>query len=479
MLFNSFYFLIFFITVFFLYWTFFNKRVFVRNIFILGVSYFFYACWDWRFLTLIVASSLTDYLVGIALQKQESLIIRRVLVGVSLLVNLGILFIFKYFNFFVESFQQHFSFLSFVENTETLSFIIPVGISFYTLQTLSYTFDVYRRVIPATKNIITFFAYVSFFPQLVAGPIERAKKLLPQFERKSVFTYEDGMVGVKYIAWGLFKKVVVAETLSPIVDSIFANPGEQTAGVLVVGVVFFIFQLYGDFSGYSDIAIGVSRLLGFRLMQNFRYPFFSRSISEYWRRWHISLTTWFRDYVYIPLGGNRVPKWRQIINLMIVFVLSGLWHGAGFNFVLWGLLSGILSIPVIFGFRKQLKTEESKVVAQNTIFPSIKELLQMISAFILFTFPAILFRSETVEGAWLYVKTMFLSRDMHVPLHIFYGVYVIIIVIAVEWIYRHRDYVFQSSGNQKIKMISLLVCTLLFTFLHFKTGMNEFIYFQF
>lgn len=344
MFFNSVEFALFFPLVFILYWAVFQKNNKARNAFIVTVSYFFYGMWDWRFLSLIVLSSACDYLIGLALNKPSNEKKRKHLVTLSLVLNLGLLGVFKYFNFFIDSFITTFSMVGLSFSTQRLDIILPVGISFYTFQTLSYTLDIYNKKLEPTKNVLAFFAFVSFFPQLVAGPIERAKDLLPQFYEKRKAEYHLLRSGILKIVIGLFKKIVIADRLAIFVDNSYGNIEEASGIALVIGTVFFAFQLYIDFSAYSDIAIGAARTLGFNLSVNFKRPYLAQSFSDFWSRWHISLSTWFRDYLYIPLGGNRKGKSKTIKNVMIVFILSGLWHGASWNFVIWGALNGLFLV---------------------------------------------------------------------------------------------------------------------------------------
>lgn len=341
MTFNSLSFATFFTLVFLLYWFPLRKKLLLQNLFLLLASYFFYAWWDWRFLSLILLSSLTDYWVGWQLGKTKEDAKRKAWLGLSLFINLGVLCTFKYFNFFAGTLQDLLGQFGITAHWTTLKVILPVGISFYTFQTLSYTIDVYRRKIKPTREIIPFFAFVAFFPQLVAGPIERAANLLPQFHQIRRFDYAFAVSGARLLLYGLFKKVVIADRLAPIVDLVFAEPGAFSGGAVILATLAFTLQIYCDFSGYSDIAIGTARLLGFRLMDNFKTPYFATSFRAFWRRWHISLSTWFRDYVYIPLGGNRRPLPRIYLNIMLTFLLSGLWHGANYTFVFWGFLHGL------------------------------------------------------------------------------------------------------------------------------------------
>ena len=343
MIFNSLEFAVFLPVVFILYWLL-HKKLVIQNMLLLVASYVFYGWWDERFLLLIAASSIVDFGVGRGLSVTEDPGKRKLLLALSVFTNLGLLCFFKYFNFFIDSFVESFTLFGFEMQSRSLNIILPVGISFYTFQTLSYTIDVYKRNLQPSKSWIEFFTFVSFFPQLVAGPIERASNLLPQFYKNRTFNYHQAVSGLQLILWGLFKKIVIADRLSVFVDYVYNNPGEAYGPTVVIGTIFFAFQIYCDFSAYSDIAIGTARLFGFDLMKNFRTPYFSTSMKEFWGRWHISLSTWFRDYVYIPLGGNRVNTMFWVRNMMITFVISGLWHGASFNFIIWGFIHGLVIV---------------------------------------------------------------------------------------------------------------------------------------
>jgi D-alanyl-lipoteichoic acid acyltransferase DltB (MBOAT superfamily) len=343
MLFNSPEFALFLPIVFLLYWFVTNRNLKLQNALILAASYLFYGWWDFRFLSLIIVSTLTDYVTGIKIHGSSVREGKKLWLAVSIIINLGLLGFFKYFNFFVDSFISLFGLdPAFC----TIHIILPVGISFYTFQTMSYSIDIYRGRVGPTRDFITFAAFVSFFPQLVAGPIERAANLLPQFQKQRTFSYANGILGFRQIIYGLFKKIVIADSLAPVVNEIFANYREYSGGTLFLGAIYFSFQIYCDFSGYSDIAIGTGRLFGFNLMTNFKFPYFSRNIAEFWRRWHISLTSWFRDYVYIPLGGSRTGKWKGVRNVFAVFLVSGLWHGANWTFIIWGIIHAFLFLPL-------------------------------------------------------------------------------------------------------------------------------------
>ncbi|PQB05482.1 MBOAT family O-acyltransferase [Aureitalea marina] len=343
MLFNSLDFALFFPVVFLLYWAF-SGNIRSRNFFLTLASYFFYGWWDWRFLFLIAISSAVDFLVGRRLDQETQKYKRQLLLWLSISVNIGALVYFKYANFFVESFVSAFRLFGKEIEASTLDIILPVGISFYTFQTLSYTIDIYRKKIHHTKDAVAFFAFVSFFPQLVAGPIERASHLLPQFMKKHHFDYQAVRSGMILVFFGLFKKMVVADNVAMVVNHVYEDPSLFGGLSVIIATLCFAIQIYCDFSGYSDIAIGLARTMGFDLMKNFDSPYFSRSITEFWRRWHISLSTWFRDYVYIPLGGSRHGKGKTYLNLMTVFLVSGLWHGAAWTFVIWGGIHGCIIV---------------------------------------------------------------------------------------------------------------------------------------
>ncbi|HLF62368.1 MAG TPA: MBOAT family O-acyltransferase [Saprospiraceae bacterium] len=401
MLFNSFAFLVFLPIVFLIYWRIRNLRV--QNFFVIVASYVFYGWWDWRFLSLIIFSSLADYLLGLRLQQAEDLHRRKRWLWCSLIVNLGLLGTFKYFNFFIDSAALLLESLGFQAHLPTLRIVLPVGISFYTFQSLSYTIDIYRRKLEPTRDMIAFFAFVSFFPQLVAGPIERAQHLLPQFLKSRRFEEQLATDGLRQMLWGFFKKVVIADNCAIIADICFDPSQSLTWWSYLVGIIFFAFQIYGDFSGYSDIAIGLARLFGFQLMRNFAYPYFSRDMAEFWRRWHISLSTWFRDYVYISLGGSHGSMWKRIRNIIITFTVSGLWHGANWTYIFWGFLNGLYYIPLMLANQHKAHTE---IVARNTFLPSPKELGQILITFLLTCLAWVFFRARDMHSAIVYLQHM-------------------------------------------------------------------------
>ena len=400
MLFNSIDFAIFLPLVFLIYWLIGTKNVNKQNLFLIFSSYLFYAWWDWRFLILILFSTIVDFSIGKKIDQTSLKTKKKQLLFISLFVNLGLLGVFKYFNFFVENFTQMFSFFGQSFEASSLNIILPVGISFYTFQTLSYTIDIYKGKIKPTNDLISFGVFVSFFPQLVAGPIERASNLLPQFLNKRNFNYESAKDGLRQILWGLFKKVVIADNCATYVNMIFDNPTNYNGSTLFLGGVLFAFQIYGDFSGYSDIAIGTSKLFGIKLSQNFAFPYFSRDIAEFWRRWHISLSTWFRDYLYIPLGGSKGNKIKVIRNVFIVFLISGFWHGANWTFIFWGGLNALYFLP-LFLLNKNRKNVGDIVIGQG--LSAIKDWSQILLTFFITVIAWIFFRSETIVFAFKYI----------------------------------------------------------------------------
>ncbi|MCP4290300.1 MAG: MBOAT family protein [bacterium] len=478
MLFNSLAFAIFLPLVFALYWAAGRNRLRLQNTLLLVASYVFYGWWDWRFLSLIVISSIVDYWAGIRLYNAEKSSHRRLLLTFSLAVNLGFLGVFKYYDFFVTSMVNLLTSAGLQPNVHTLGIILPVGISFYTFQTLSYSLDIYRKKLEPTHDPIAFFAFVSFFPQLVAGPIERASHLLPQFETKRNFDVCKAEDGLRQILWGLVKKVVVADNAARSVDLIFGDPGSYSPPMLLAGVFLFALQIYGDFSGYSDIAIGTSRLFGFSLMQNFAFPYFSRDIAEFWRRWHISLSSWFRDYVFIPLGGSRGGKWLSIRNIVITFTVSGLWHGANWTFVIWGLLNGLAYVPLMLLDKNK---DSQGTVAENRIFPSVNEIIKMGGTFSFTLLAWVFFRATDVSHALFIIERLFTTSWMGplnsglVPLHVAYG----LILLMCEWPQRTKQHALQITHLPRpvrwLLYSTLLVVLFVFGF----WGETTFIYFQF
>ena len=483
MLFNSLDFAIFLPIVFLLYWFVVQRNLKLQNALIVVASYVFYGWWDWRFLSLIIFSTVVDYLVGQKLRTEYRQSKRKTLLWTSIAVNLGFLGFFKYYNFFLENFVDAFSLFGMQINANSLNIILPVGISFYTFQTLSYTIDVYRKKLEPTKDFIAFSAFVCFFPQLVAGPIERATNLLPQFYKKRIFEYHKAVDGMRQILWGLFKKVVIADNCAEYANQIFNNSVDMNGSTLVLGAIFFTFQIYGDFSGYSDIAIGTSRLFGFDLKQNFANPYFSRDIAEFWRRWHISLSTWFRDYLYIPLGGSRGGTWMKVRNTFAIFLVSGFWHGANWTFIIWGALNAIYFLPLLLtnNNRKNLG-----VVAEGELLPSFRELFAMLTTFTLTVFAWIFFRAENIRHAFSYIGGIFSESLFHIPFFrngtdSYLTIFLVIVFMIIEWIGRNNIFAIQnmiSISNNYIRysLYIFIIITILFMG-NFKE--NNFIYFQF
>ncbi len=484
MLFNSIDFAIFLPIVFILYWFVTQKKLKLQNLLLLVASYIFYGWWDWRFLSLIIFSSFVDYFIGVALSKTKISKKRKLLLLASILVNLGFLGFFKYYNFFLENFVEAFHFFGNPINPQGLSVILPVGISFYTFQTLSYSIDVYRQKLKPTKDIVAFFAFVSFFPQLVAGPIERATNLLPQFYKKRTFDYTSAVDGMRQILWGIFKKVVIADNAATYANQIFNNYEDYNGSTLFLGALFFTFQIYGDFSGYSDIAIGTARLFGFDLKQNFAFPYFSRDIAEFWRRWHISLSTWFRDYLYIPLGGSRGSMLMKIRNIFIIFLVSGFWHGANWTFVVWGAVNALYFLPLMLLNKNRVHVTD--IVAQNSVFPTITEFFQVIITFFITVIAWIFFRAKSLTIAIHYLSKLFSKSLFSIPKFEFMTqalitIILIIFFMMIEWLGREKQYAIEVLDNSFPKLARWTF----YSFIIFLIGMysqteeTPFIYFQF
>ncbi|MFT0714902.1 MBOAT family O-acyltransferase [Flagellimonas lutimaris] len=483
MLFNSLEFFVFLPIVYFAYW-FLNKRSLkLQNLLLLIASYVFYGWWDYRFLSLILFSTVVDYFVGLRIANAPNQKTQRNYLWVSIICNLGLLGFFKYYNFFVDSFVETFSFFGHhISNVWTLKIILPVGISFYTFQTLSYSLDIYRGKLKAAKDFVSFAAFVSFFPQLVAGPIERASNLMPQISSKRKFNYEQASDGLKLMLWGLVKKVVIADSLAPIVDDIFTNAADYPSSTLVLGAIFFGFQIYGDFSGYSDIAIGTSKLFGIELMSNFKFPYFSRNVAEFWRRWHISLSTWFRDYLYIPLGGSQRGMKTTIRNVFIIFVVSGFWHGANWTFIVWGGLHAMLFVPVLLMGKNRKYVD--KPIASESFFPRLNEFFKILLTFILITITWIFFRAQTISEALSYIVHLFsdftYSPYMH-PMGYRMVDYFILLIIFIfyEYLIKNDERTPFPFKNRIVRFLIYMV--MIFGLLMFyDSGLDRsFIYFQF
>jgi D-alanyl-lipoteichoic acid acyltransferase DltB (MBOAT superfamily) len=489
MIFNSIDFAIFLPVVFLGYWFVFNRNLLLQNLFVVAASYVFYGWWDWRFLVLMTVTIVCSWVSGVWIANtrcrsdlDEKAIRRRArrITVANIVLNLLVLGFFKYYNFFVQNFVEAFTLFGNELSVHTLKIILPVGISFYTFQALSYSIDVYREKIAPTKDIVSFFAFVSFFPQLVAGPIERATNLLPQFQSKRTFDYAQAVDGMRQILWGLFKKMVVADNCAVVVNQIFENYTFHSSGNLLIGGVLFAFQIYGDFSGYSDIAIGSARLFGIKLMRNFAFPYFSRDIAEFWRRWHISLTTWFRDYVYIPLGGSRVSKAKVVRNTFIIFLVSGLWHGANWTFIVWGAYHALLFLPLLLLGKNRKHIDV--VVAENRLFPTLKECLSMLLTFFLVVIGWIFFRADTIGDAMHYLvgicdKSLF-AMPNGIKMIAKCGVF-IVFMLFVEWFGRNEQHgLAQLNKIKPILRYSFYYLILLLIML-FVGKEQVFIYFQF
>ena len=486
MLFNSFSFVIFLPIVFALYWSLQKTPLRLQNFFLLIASYVFYGWWDWRFLGLILVSSSTDYLCGILMHRSGTEKGRKSFLLLSLLINLSLLGFFKYFNFFVDSFADLLREIGINPDMHTLSIVLPVGISFYTFQTLSYTIDIYRRRIEPTTDVVSFFAFVAFFPQLVAGPIERASNLLPQFLRRRSLDY--GMVreGLQQMLWGMWKKVAVADFVASTVNLIYTNPGAKDGLSLWIGTFLFGIQIYCDFSGYSDIAIGTAKLFGFKLMRNFAKPYFSRDIPEFWRRWHISLTTWFRDYVFIPLCGgvqHKPGKARRFFAILATFSLSGLWHGAAWHFVVWGVLHGLFYLPGMLFRRRKLQ----RVSATES--GGIRAILPVAVTFLSVTFAWIFFRSQslstafTIAGRILNPVTFLIPGNGWLHSQVYGFLPICVVVLLADWVTRKRECPLFAMDSWRKPLRWLVYTAVLWSLLYHlpPPGVNpqEFIYFQF
>lgn len=478
MIFNSFSFLIFFPIVFLIYWYLGKKSLMYQNYFLLFASYFFYSYWDYRFTFLLLFSTLLDYVSGIKIQNSKTEKLKNFWFWMSILINIGFLGVFKYFNFFVESFTDLLNSIGLQVNPFTINVILPIGISFYTFHGLSYVIDIKKERIKAETNFVDYSLFVSFFPLLVAGPIERATHLLPQIKRERTFNYSKSVDGLKQILWGLFKKIVIADNCAYYVNEIFENYETFSSTTLVLGAVLFAFQIYGDFSGYSDIALGTARMMGFELLKNFNFPYFSRSIAEFWRRWHISLSSWFKDYLYIPLGGSQVNLWKKVRNTFIIFLVSGFWHGANWTFLVWGGLNALFILPSIF-----LKSNRNnlEIVATNKWLPSFIELFQMVRTFALVVLCWIFFRANSLEEAFDYILKIFNPNTLGTSMEFQKIIFLLIaFMISVEWFNRNNSYGFKEFpfADKKIVKLLLYYFLLVVLFLYAKKS-DSFIYFQF
>jgi len=480
MLFNSFEFAAFLAIVLATFWN--LKTTLARNTFLLFASYYFYGVWDYRFLSLIIFSSLCDFYLGRWMSRSKDSSYRKRCLYTSLAVNLGLLGLFKYFNFFIDSFAELLIQLGVEANLPTLQLILPVGISFYTFQTLSYTIDIYRGKIEEEKRMLNFFAYVSFFPQLVAGPIERAQSLLPQFREYNHFKPNEAIEGLRQILWGLFLKIVIADQCAPIVNGVFGDYQNSSSIMLAVAAVLFSFQIYGDFAGYSNIAIGTARLFGFKLMRNFAYPYFSRDMAEFWRRWHISLSTWFRDYLYIPLGGNQGSRARVIRNTFLTFIISGFWHGANWTFIVWGALNALYFLPLMLTKRNRRNIE---IVAIDRSLPNLRELFAILLTFGLSTLAWVFFRSESIGDAFNYLdKLLSIDLSLHdislkLLIDLLFVATFISFLLITEWSWRRKEYPFQEATRRSYFRWAYYLVVGLLVLVYANSNQSQFIYFQF
>lgn len=481
MLFNSIGFIFFLPTVYILYWCL-ARKLKSQNVLLLGASYFFYACWDWRFLFLLIFSTLLDYYTGIKIYNASSKKRKSFWLWLSLIINLGFLGVFKYYNFFVESFADGLSLLGIKSSISSLNVILPVGISFYTFHGLSYIIDVYKNRILPERNFINYSVFVSFFPLLVAGPIERATHLLPQIIEHRKFDYSKSVDGLRQILWGFFKKIVIADNCAEYANLVFNNPDQYSGSSLLFGAIFFSFQIYCDFSGYSDIALGVARLFGIELLRNFAFPYFSRDIAEFWRRWHISLSSWFKDYLYIPIGGSKASLLVKIRNVFIIFIVSGLWHGANWTFVFWGIINAIYVIPSIL-----LNSNRSNldIVAKGKYLPSFKEFYSILITYTLTVFAWIFFRSTDIQSAFDFFSKMFSHSFFTSPFFLNETKALLILCISViffltEWIGRESQYAIQNLNRRFSQPLRWCIYyALIFSMFYFGGKEQEFIYFKF
>ncbi|MCL9809086.1 MBOAT family O-acyltransferase [Flavobacterium luminosum] len=478
MLFNTFTFAWFFPLVFVLYWLLQKKDLKWQNGLLIVASYYFYACWNWKFLFLLIFSTALDYASGIQIEKSTSEKKRKFWFWLSILINLGFLGVFKYYNFFVDSLVELFASFGVSLHLATLQVLLPVGISFYTFHGLSYVIDIYKRRIAAERDFVVYSLFVSYFPLLVAGPIERATHLLPQLKQKRIFTYEQGVSGLRQILWGLFKKIVIADTCAQYANPIFNNPEAYSGSTLFMGALFFTFQIYGDFSGYSDIALGTSRLLGIELLKNFSFPYFSRDIAEFWRRWHISLSTWFKDYVYIPLGGSQGGRWMQIRNTFIIFLVSGFWHGANWTFIAWGFLNALYFLPLLLTNKNRSHVE---IVANHSMFPSFKEIIGMGITFLLTVFAWIFFRAPSVSDALYFIQKICSKSVLQWPtVRPTFLIVLLLFFVLVEWWGRKGNFALEKLWVKQSRILRWSLYLLLLVLLFLFQGEPEtFIYFQF
>lgn len=487
MLFNTIEFAFFFAIVFSIYWLVCNKNLKLQNGFLLIASCIFYAWWDYRFLFLLMFTTIITYYTGIKMKEAKGLSSKKFWFWFSIVINIGFLGFFKYYNFFVDSFAAALLNLGFKPHLSTLQILLPVGISFYTFHGLSYVIDIYKNRIDPVRDFVEYSVFVSFFPLLIAGPIERATHLLPQIQKPRIFEYCKAKDGLRQILWGLFKKIVIADNAAIYANDVFKNYNDYEGSTLLIGAIFFAFQIYCDFSGYSDIALGTARLLGIELLRNFSFPYFSRDIAEFWRRWHISLTTWFRDYLYIPLGGSKAGIVVKVRNTFIIFIVSGFWHGANWTFIVWGLLNAIYFLPLLLLNRNRINTN---TVAEGRLLPNFREVSQIIITFFLITVAWVFFRADSLAHAMQYFKKMFSDSFFHLPLrdiwaintgyHIVYLGVMLLLMIIIEWVQRDKKHGLELDETCARKPVRWALYYLLILCCFLMNGVQQdFIYFQF
>jgi len=477
MFFNSISFAIFLPIVFFLYWFLAKNNLKVQNLLLLLSSYVFYGWWDYRFLFLLVFSTFLDFFTGLKIYNSKKPTDKKTWLIISVVINLGFLCFFKYYNFFIDSFIPLIETIGFKPHIWTLNLILPVGISFYTFHGLSYVFDIYNNKYTPTKNFIDYSVFVSFFPLLVAGPIERATHLLPQVQKIRNFDYTYATQGLKQILWGLVKKVVIADNCAEYANIIFNNSSHYHGSTLLIGALLFTFQIYGDFSGYSDIALGTAKLFGFELLMNFNFPYFSRDIAEFWRRWHISLSSWFRDYLYIPLGGSKGGNWKKIRNTFIIFIVSGFWHGANWTFIIWGALNAVYFLPLLILNKNRHNME---IVASGKLLPSIKDVLNMGVTFLLVVFGWIFFRANNLSHALNYISILFSKSLFSIPEILpGYVFFYLALFMLIEWWGREEVNPLTKFSVMPNTIRWAFYYSLIILVLYFSDKDQQFIYFQF